>query len=83
MLDELDIGEIGMRYTNRKYDASGLNLGECIDELKRINQEISTTGIIKGNSKDTLRFFWMSDIIKQMDRPEIVGYEEKEHNIQA
>ena len=82
MLDELDIGEVGMKL-NRKYDASGLNLGECIDELKRINEEIATTGIIKGNSRDTLRFLWIRDIIKQMDRPEIVGYEEKEHNIQA
>ena len=53
MLEELDIGEVGMKL-NRKYDASGLNLGECIDELKRIIEEIATTGIIKGNSRDTL-----------------------------
>ncbi len=77
MLDQLK------RIDNDKYDPSGLNLAESVSELKRISEEISIVGIITGNSDDVVRYMWIKSIIEHMSIPELVGYEEKDTNIEA
>ena len=77
MLDQLK------KIEDERYDPSGLNLGESISELKRIADEISIVGIITGNSEDVVRYMWIKSIIEHMSIPELVGYEEKDTNIEA
>ena len=77
MLDQLT------RIDNDKYDPSGLNLAECISELKIISESISVVGIIQGNSEDVVKYMWIKSIIEHMEIPELVGHEAEENNIQA
>ena len=77
MLDQLT------RIANDKYDPSGLNLAECISELKLIVDDISVVGIIQGNSEDVVKYMWIKSIIEHMEIPELVGHEAEENNIQA
>ena len=77
MLDQLK------KIESERYDPSGLNLGESISELKRIAEEISTVGIIQGNSEDVVKHMWIKTIIEHMEIPELVGHEEKDNHIEA
>lgn len=72
MLDEL-----------AKYDASGLNLGKSIKELKRISKQISYSGLVSGRDYDFVRVKWIRSIIDHIEIPELVGHEEQDDNIEA
>ena len=65
------------------YDPKGLNLGECIKELKRIAKEIDYAALVQGDPESVVRVGQLKQVIEHVSVPELVGYENKEHHIEA
>ena len=65
------------------YDPKGLNLGECIKELKRIAKEIDYDSIVQGDPESIVGVGQLKQIIEYLPVPELVGYEDKENYIEA
>ena len=65
------------------YDPKGLNLGECIIELKRIAKEIDYTALVQGDPESMVKVGQLKQVIEHVSVPELVGYESQDNRIKA
>ena len=66
-----------------QYDTRGMNLGQCVEELKKIAGEVEYTKLINMESDIILNIWWMKQIIDHMEIPELIGHETQNNNIEA